>query len=121
MPPHPGQPAAFPYGAYPTAAAPGTEYRHPYPIYPTAGGATAYPPQPGSYFLAPALPYHTPTTSAPGVAPSGTQVALPAAHHGMPPGLSYYYGGYSAAYPYSAAGRIVTPVLALGVFIFPYF
>ena len=72
----------------------------------------AFYPQPG-YYLAPtaaaaATPFHP--------AAAGNQVALPGAHPAAA-AASYYYGGYSAAYPYAAAGRLVStaPVLALGV------
>ena len=72
----------------------------------------AFYPQPG-YYLAPtaaaAAPFHP--------AAAGSQVALPGAHPAAA-AASYYYGGYSAAaYPYAAAGRLVSsaPVLALGV------
>lgn len=71
-----------------------------------------YHPQAG-YYLAPtaaaaATPFHP--------AAAGNQVALPGAHPAAA-AASYYYGGYSAAYPYAAAGRLVStaPVLALGV------
>ena len=81
--------------------------------YPTA---QAFYPQPG-YYLAPttaATPFHPAAAAA--AAAAGSQVALPGAHPAAA-AASYYYGGYSAAYPYAAAGRLVStaPVLALGV------
>jgi hypothetical protein len=48
-------------------------------------------------------------------ASNGTQLALPTPAH-IP--AAYYYSGYS--YPYSA-GRIIAPVLALGVFPFYFY
>ncbi|TRY78802.1 hypothetical protein TCAL_15320 [Tigriopus californicus] len=111
-PPPPPPQAPLHYAPYHPA-----EFRHPsYPMYHHANpAATApgYPPQ-GPYYLAPALPYHPSalsSTTSPSSSTSGTQVALSAPH---PAGTAFYYGGYSAAaYPYTAAGRIVTPILAL--------
>ena len=111
VPPHP--PISY---SYPP------EYRPPYSsLYQPASAPTTFPPQ-GSYYLAaPAtaeVPYQStssssmPTATTVSAAASGTQLALPTAPH-IP--AAYYYSGYT--YPYSA-GRIIAPVLALGVLPF---
>ena len=114
VPPHP--PISY---SYPP------DYRPPYSsLYQPASAPTTFPPQ-GSYYLAaPAtaeVPYQAtssssmPTATTISSAASGTQLALPTAPH-IP--AAYYYSGYT--YPYSA-GRIIAPVLALGVLPFLFF
>jgi hypothetical protein len=118
----PPPPPPIPY-SYPP------DYRPPYSsMYQPTSAQTTFPPQ-GSYYLAAPtsdVPYQSTsstTTTLPSSATtitsgaSGTQLALPTPPH-IP--AAYYYSGYS--YPYSA-GRIIAPILALGVFpsVFFYF
>ena len=111
----PPPPPPIPY-SYPP------DYRPPYSsMYQPTSAQTTFPPQ-GSYYLAAPtsdVPYQSTsstTTTLPTSATtitsgaSGTQLALPNPPH-LP--AAYYYSGYS--YPYSA-GRIIAPILALGVF-----
>ena len=72
---------------------------------------------PGQYLVTPYQPVSSDAGANPSIADATgrtTQVALPGA------AAAYYYGGYS--YPYSAAaGRIIAPILALGVLFFIFF
>ena len=110
-PTHPGPPP-IPY-AYPP------DYRPAYSsMYHTTSAPTTFPPQ-ASYFLAPTSAAEMPSAAPIPTSSAATQLALPTPPH-LPAAAAYYYSGYS--YPYSA-GRIIAPVLALGVlpfFIFTY-
>lgn len=110
----------YPYTAYAPTSADGVTY--PYPPSSVAAHAAMPPPHlhaayPGQYLVTP----YQPLSSDAGVnhsiadaASRTTQVALPGA------AAAYYYGGYS--YPYSAAaGRIIAPILALGVLVFAFY
>ena len=109
-PAHPAPPP-MPY-AYPP------DYRPAYSsMYQQTSAPTTFPPQ-ASYFLAPTSATEMPS-SAPiptSSAAAATQLALPTPPH-LPAAAAYYYSGYS--YPYSA-GRIIAPVLALGVLPFSF-
>jgi hypothetical protein len=112
----PPPPPPIPY-SYPQ------DYRPPYSsMYQPTAAQTTFPPQ-GSYFLAAPTAsdvptYQSPASTAPpssSIASGGSQLALPTPPH-IP--AAYYYSGYTI--PYSA-GRIIAPVLALGVFPRFYF
>ena len=128
-----------PFYPYPPSATPFYPISHyPYATYPPPSSTegVTYPYPPNSMAAHPAIPPPPPHAAYPGqylVTPfqqissdSGvnstladaagrtTQVALPGA------AAAYYYGGYS--YPYSAAaGRIIAPILALGLFSFAFY
>ena len=123
-----------PFYPYPPSATPFYPLSHyPYATYPTptSSESVTYPYPPSSMATHPTIPPPPPHAAYPGqylVAPfqqisseagvnsslvdaSGraTQVALPNS------AAAYYYGGYSYPYSAAAAGRIIAPILALGM------
>ena len=98
--PYPSTPNSQPTYPYTPSTYSHHEFRPQYPFFP---------PQGHYYLAAPAIPYQPGGTPATGSTTEASQLALAS--------VPQFYGGIPAqAYTATAAGRVVAPVLALGLF-----